>query len=145
VAARFRFGRSAAAGLLAVAALAAALVELPRSLRATQKRVADNAGLSLEQRELAAARAYNVNESLALRAGELLPRSAVFYVATGDGPGSVAAPPFYAFWLLPRRHTDEAGAAQWILDVGADPSRLGVKAKVVADLGGGAEILRVRR
>jgi hypothetical protein len=145
VAARIRSGRSAAAGLIAVVALGAAVVELPHSLRSAQRQVAANAGLSLEQRELAPARAYNVNESLALRAGELLPRDAVFYVATGDGPGATAAPPFYAFWLLPRRHTDQAAAAQWIVDAGADASRLGVKASVVADLGGGAEILRVRR
>ena len=131
--------------LIAVVALAAAVLELPHSLRLTQSRVAANAGLSLEQRELAAARAYDVNQSLAESAAQVLPRNAVFYVATGDQPGSTAAPPFLAYWLLPRRHTDDPGDAGWIVDFGADPSRLGVKAKVVQDLGGGAEILRVER
>ena len=137
--------RSAAAGLVAVVALVAAVVELPDSLRSTQKRVAANAGLSLEDRELAAARAYNVNQSLALTAAQVLPRTAVFYVATGDQPGATAAPPFLAYWLLPRRHTDDLSDAQWIVDFGADPGRLGVKARVVDDLGGGAEILRVEQ
>ena len=137
--------RSAAAGLVAVVALVAAVVELPHSLRSTQKQVAANSGLSLADRELAAARAYNVNQSLAVTAAQVLPRDAVFYVATGDQPGATAAPPFLAYWLLPRRHTDDLGKAQWVIDFGADPSGLGVKAKVVDDLGGGAEILRVER
>lgn len=137
--------RSAAAGLVAVVALVAAVVELPHSLRSTQKRVAANAGLSLEERELAAARANNVNESLVLSSAQVLPRDAVFYVATGDQPGSTAAPPFFAYWLLPRRHTDDPGKAQWIVDFGGDASRLGLKTRVVDDLGGGAEILRVER
>ena len=137
--------RSAAAGLVAVVALVAAVVELPHSLRSTQKQVAANAGLSLQDRELAAARAYGVNQSLAVAAAQVLPRDAVFYVAVGDQPGSTAAPPFLAYWLLPRRHTDKLGDAQWILDDGADSNALGVKTKVVDDLGGGAEILRVER
>ena len=145
VTARFPHVRSAAAGLVAVVALVAALVELPHSLRATQKRVAANAGLSLEQRELAAARAYNVNQSLAETAAEVLPRNAVFYVATGDQPSASADPPFLAFWLLPRRHTDNVSDARWIVDDGASSSGLGVPTKVVHDLGGGAQILRVER
>jgi hypothetical protein len=145
MASRFRDPRSAAAAALAVVALLAAVIELPRSLRRTNARIAANAGLSSLDRELDAARTYGVNQSLALRAAELLPRNAVFYVATGDQPGSVAAPPFYAYWLLPRRHTDDPGRAGWILSVGADPAKLGVRYDVAADLGGGAEVLRVRR
>ena len=80
--------RSAAAGLIAVVALVAAIVELPHSLRSTQKQVAANAGLSLEDRELAAARAYGVNQSLAMAAAQVIPRDAVFYVATGNQPGA---------------------------------------------------------
>ena len=137
--------RSAAAGLIAVVALVAAIVELPHSLRSTQKQVAANAGLSLEDRELAAARAYGVNQSLAMAAAQVIPRDAVFYVATGNQPGATAAQPFFAYWLLPRRQAATLGDAQWIVDFGGDPSGLGVKAKVVDDLGGGAEILRVER
>ena len=136
---------SAAAALLVAVALVAAVKELPSSLRATQKEVETNAGLSSLDRELAPAHAFDVHESLAVRAAELLPKDAVFYVATGGGAGSVAAPPFYAYWLLPRRHTDDLGSAGWIVDFGADPAKLGVKVDVVADLGGGAEVLKVRR
>jgi len=136
---------SAAAALLVAVALVAAVKELPSSLRATQKEVETNAGLSSLDRELAPAHAFDVHESLAVRAAELLPKNAVFYVATGGGPGSVASPPFYAYWLLPRRHTNDLGSAGWIVDFGADPAKLGVKVDVVADLGGGAEVLKVRR
>jgi hypothetical protein len=135
---------STAAVLLAVVALLAAVKQLPSSLRATQTRIAANAGLAPVARELDPARAFGVNQSLALRADELLPKDAVFYVATAGQPGSVAAPPFYAYWLLPRRHVNDANAAQWILSFGADPTQLSVPVDVVADLGG-AQVLRVHR
>lgn len=131
--------------LLAVVALVAAVKQLPSSLRATQAQIETTAGLSPQERELAPAHAFDVHESLAVRADEILPKDAVFYVATGGGPGSVAAPGFYAYWLLPRRHTDDLGSADWILNFGADATQLGVKVEVVADLGGGAQVLRVRR
>jgi hypothetical protein len=144
VAPRFRHLTSGAAALLAVIALVAAVKELPSSLRKAQEQVETNAGLSSVDRELAPARVYQVNGSLLLRAEELLPRDAVFYVSTGGQPGLGAAPPFSAYWLLPRRHTDEAGSAQWILSFGGDPGQLGVHYEVVSDLGGGAELLRER-
>jgi hypothetical protein len=136
---------SVAAVLLAAVALLAALKQLPSSLRSTQAQTETNGGLSLLDRELAPARETGVHQDLALRAAALIPRNAVFYVATGGGPGSVAAPSFYAYWLLPRRRTDTAGAADWIVSFGADPASLGVKVDVVEDMGGGAQVLRVRR
>ena len=136
---------SVVAAVVVAVALLAAVKQLPRSLRATQAQVDTNAGLSSLDRELAPAHAYDVHESLALRAAELLPRNAVYYVATGSGAGAVAAPPFYAYWLLPRRRTDNVGSAAWIVNFGADASQLPVKFDVVADLGGGAQVLRVRR
>jgi hypothetical protein len=131
--------------LLAVVALGAALWQLPDSLRSSQREVDAYKSLSLQQRELAPATAYSVHADLALRAAQVLPRDAVFYVATGTQPGSDAAPPFYAYWLLPRRHTDDLGTADWVVAFGADVASLGVKTDVVEDLGGGAEILRVHR
>jgi len=145
MAARSRHLTSGAAALLVVVALLAAVKQLPSSLRATQAQIETNAGLSPLDRELAPAHAFDVHESLALRAAELLPKDAVFYVATGSGAGSVAAPPFYAYWLLPRRRTNDLGSADWIVNFGADAAKLGVKVDVVADLGGGAQVLRVRR
>jgi hypothetical protein len=136
---------SAAALLIAAVALLAAVKQLPSSLRATQTRIAANEGLSPVERELDPARAFGVHQGLALRADELLPRDAVFYVATTAGQaGAVAAPPFYAYWLLPRRHTDNLGLAQWVLSFGVDPTQLAVGVDVVADVGG-AQVLRVRR
>jgi hypothetical protein len=136
---------ASAAVLIAVVALLAAVWELPSSLRATQAHITTTAGLSLAERELAPGLAYGVHADLAVRAAQVIPRNAVFYVATGSGAGSVASPPFYAYWLLPRRHTSELGNADWIVNFGADASTLGVKVDVVLDLGGGAQVLRVRR
>lgn len=145
MAARTRHVTSAVAVLLVAVALVAAVKQLPSSLRAAQAQIETNAGLSPLERELAPAHAFDVHESLALRADELLPKDAVFFVATGGGAGSVAAPAFYAYWLLPRRRTNDVGSADWIVNFGADATRLGVKVDVVADLGGGAQVLRVRR
>lgn len=138
--------RSAAAGLLLAAiALVAAVKQLPHSLRAEQARISTNAGLTPLERELAPARAFDIHEELAVRAAQLIPRNGVFYVATGTSAGSVGSPPFYAYWLLPRRRAADITSADWIVDFGADPAQLGVKVDVVADLGGGAEVLKVRR
>lgn len=145
MASRSRHLASAAAALLVAVALLAAVKQLPRSLSSEQAQVETNAGLSNLDRELAPAHAFDVHESLAVRAADVMPRDAVFYVATGAGAGSVAAPSFYAYWLLPRRRTTELGSAGWIVNFGADATKLGVKFDVVADLGGGAQVLKVHR
>ena len=134
------------AALLALVALAAAAKQLPSSIRAQEASVAGNAPLSRLDRELAPARDFGLNPALALRADEVLPRDAVFYVVTGPGlpSGHDAAAPFSAYWLLPRRHTDDPRRADWILSYGADTAALGVDFEVVADLGDGEKLLRVR-
>jgi hypothetical protein len=130
--------------LLAVVALVDAAKQLPTSLRATKARVDANTGLSSVRRELAPARQFGMNQALVLRAAEILPRDAVFSVV-GDRRAQVSgAALFYAYWLLPRRRTRDPRASDWILDWGEDPARLGVRTDVVADLGGGAKVLRVR-
>jgi hypothetical protein len=147
VAAGFRDLAAATAALLAAVALVAALEELPNSVSAVDARVAESAGLSRLERELAPTLAFGLNPTLVLRAEELLPRDAVFHVATGEGvvSGRDAAAPFAAYWLLPRRHTDDPRRAEWILSFGADESRLGVEVDLVEDVGAGARLLRVAR
>jgi hypothetical protein len=145
VATRLRQLTSQAAALLAVVALVDSAKQLPTSLRATNTRVEANAGLSSVQRELAPTRQYGMNQELVLRAAEILPRDAVFAIAGGRQARLSGAPFFYAYWLLPRRHTDDLSKSDWIVSWGADPSRLGVKVDVVADLGDGAKVLRVHR
>ena len=131
--------------LLAVVALVDAAKQLPDSIRTTRARVEANDGLPMVKRELAPAREYGINQQLLLRAAEILPRHTVFSFVGDRRARASGAPFFYAYWLLPRRHTNDPSASDWIVSWGADPSRLGVHADVVADLGGGAEVLRVRR
>jgi hypothetical protein len=147
VSGRFRQASRAGAALLAVVALVTAARELPGSLRTEDGLLAENAGRSRLQRELAPALAFDLDPSLVLLAAQKLPRDAVFYVATGPGlvSGRDAAGPFSAYWLLPRRHTDDIEQAQWILGFGVDPGRLGVPVEVVDELGNGDKLLRVRR
>jgi hypothetical protein len=147
VAARFRQLAAAAAALIAAVALISAMRELPKSVRASEAQVSENAPLSTLERELAPTRAFALSPSLVLRAEEVLPENAVFYVATGEGlaSGHDAAAPFSAYWLLPRRHTADPRRADWILSFGADVSQLGVDVDVVDDLGDGGKLLKVRR
>ena len=144
---RLRQLTSHAALLIAVVALLDSAKQLPTSLRATKARVDANAGLSSVQRELAPTRTpqYGIDPELALRAAEILPRDAVFSVVGDRRADASGALFFYAYWLLPRRHMVDPSAADWIVSLRADPSRLGVKADVVADLGGGRKVLRVQR
>jgi hypothetical protein len=147
VAAAFRQLTRAGAALLVVVAMVSAAKQLPSSVRAADAAIAENSGLSRLERELAPTRDFGLNPSLILRADERLPRDAVFYVAVGPGlaSGHDAAPPFSAYWLLPRRHTDDPRRADWILSFGADPAQLGVEIEVVEELGDGSRLLRVRR
>jgi hypothetical protein len=136
---------SGAAALLAAVALLAAARQLPRSLATAHARVETNAGLPHLQRELAPARFWGMNQRLLLRAERILPRDAVYSIAVGRRQASRGVLYFYPYWLLPRRRATDPARAQWIVLWGADRSRLGVATDVVAELGGGAEVLRVRR
>ena len=140
--------QAAAASIVALALLAA-VKELPRSLEEVDRRVTENTAFSELERDLAPARAFGLNPTLVLRAEEVLPADAVFYVARGSGQSTAldAAAPFSAYWLLPRRRTDDPLQADWILSFGADPAGLGVEVEVVeSDLGEpGWQLLRVRR
>ncbi len=139
----------AAAALIVALSLLSAVKQLPDSVREVDSRVRDNAELSGLERDLAPARFVGLNPTIILRAEELLPPDAVFYVARGPGQSSTldAAAPFSAYWLLPRRHTDDPHQAEWILSFGADPAALGVDVEVVeGDLGEpGWQLLRVVR
>lgn len=147
VAAGFRQLTRAGAALVVAVALVAAARQLPSSLRAQDALIEGSAGLSRLERELAPTRSFGLNPALVLAADERLPEDAVFAVAAGEGLGSGhdAAAPFSAYWLLPRRHTDDPARAGWILSFGADPAQLGVPVELVEDLGDGSKLLRVRR
>jgi hypothetical protein len=145
VAGRLRKLTAVAGLVLAGVALLAAVKQLPHSLRVTQAQVSTNAGQTRVQRELEPARAYGMHQDLAVRAAEVLPRHAVYYVATAGQPAAAGAESFYAYYLLPRRRTLDVHDAGWVVSWGADPKSLGVPTRVVADLGGGAEVLEVER
>ena len=142
---RLRQLTSHVALLVAVVALLDSAKQLPTSLRATKSRIDANAGLSSVQRELAPTRQYGMNQELVVRAAEILPRDAVFSIVVDRRASTSGAPFFYAYWLLPRRHTVDPSQADWIVSLRADRSRLSVKTDVVADLGAGAKVLHVRR
>jgi hypothetical protein len=136
---------SGAAAFLAVVALLAAARQLPRSLRTEHARVEADAGRSAFERELAPARYWRLNARLLLRADRILPPHTVYSVAVGRRQELMGVPLFYGYWLLPRRRAKHDRGAQWIVLWGKDRSRLAVKTDVVANVGAGAQVLRVRR
>jgi hypothetical protein len=149
VAARFRLLTQAAAAAIVALALLSAVKQLPDSVREADRRVRENAALSRLERDLAPARSFGLNPTLILRADELMPPHAVFHVASSPGQSTAqaAAASFSAYWLLPRRHTQDPRRADWILSFGVDPGTLGVEVELVeGDLGEpGWNLFRVRR
>lgn len=142
--------RRAAASLLAFLLLAAAVVELPRALRAADARVGLAAGMSRAERDLAPARAVNLEPALVLRAADVVPEDASYHVhvaedfAAADPVTAEAAAPFAAYWLLPRRQVAGPAEADWILSFGS-PGDMPVEAEVVEEPAEGQRLLRVTR
>jgi hypothetical protein len=75
-----------------------------------------------------------VDQALAkplLEARKLIPRSATFAVRVGTDPpvdGDIlqAVPLLFQYWLLPRRYTDDAHHADWVITYHHPVSTLGV-------------------
>ncbi|MEX2211326.1 MAG: hypothetical protein WD689_06130 [Gaiellaceae bacterium] len=143
---RLRDLTPAAAALLAAVAFVAAVGELPHSLRVTDAKLAEYDGLSHIERELYPTRGFGLNPTLLLRADALMPEDAVFHVVTGPGllAGHAAAPPFSAYWLLPRRATRDPRRADYILSFGGQIETLDVEVALVEDLGELGQLWRVR-
>jgi hypothetical protein len=140
-----------AAAALAYLVLAAAVVELPRAVRAAGDRADLGAGMTRTERDLAPARAVDLEPALVLRADELAGEEERYHVAvSGDfaaahGATLEAIEPFAAYWLLPRRAVPAPADADWILSYGVAPEDVGANVAVVEEPVEGQWLLRVRR
>lgn len=133
---------------LAAAALLAALVvaawHLPGELRRWDNLAA---AADARSRELPAASLFGIDPAAFGRAARLLPRDAVFYVATPKRGGlpALAFPNLAAGSLLPRRRTLDLRQAGWIVAFRADPRKLGVPVQRVVRLANGVRAAEVAR
>jgi hypothetical protein len=140
-----------AAAVLAYLVLAAAVVELPRAVRAAGDRAELAAGMTRTERDLAPARAVDLEPALVLRAGELAAEEERYHVVVADDFGAAGAvtleaiEPFAAYWLLPRRAVAAPREADWILSYGVPPGGVGADVEVVEEPVEGQWLLRVRR
>jgi hypothetical protein len=85
---------------------------------------------------------------LALR--NVIPRDATFAVRVGLEPpvdSSIldAIPPLLTYWLLPRRYTDDAHAAEWVITFHHPSETLGVKIRRDISLGRDFHAVEVAR
>jgi hypothetical protein len=137
--------------MLAFVVLATAVMELERAVQVASGRADFAAGMTRTERDLAPARALDLDPALVLLAEARIPEDATYHIVVAEDfapPSSVtleAIRPFGAYWLLPRRQVDDAGAADWILSYGVPPDRLPVETDVIGEPVDGQWLLRVHR
>jgi hypothetical protein len=92
-----------------------------------------------------------VHPEIFVAASKAMPRDALYYVVTGPGvPGASASAlgwvrPFAAYWLLPRRRTDDLAQAEWVLSYGGDPASTGLQFRRTVALGPRILLAQVKR
>ena len=147
----------AACGLLVAAALGVSIWRLPDVFRDAQGQVDAVAGLTREQRGLAAGREFDLETDTYVAAAKIIPPDATYYVATGthglDFTGYkgnlrqvfAKVPVFAGYWLLPRRLTIDPHQADWIYSYGGDLKALGLKYSRIIVIKPGWEVAEVQR
>jgi hypothetical protein len=142
----------AACGLLIAAAAGVTVWRVPDAARDAQRDVDRVAGLGRLERGLSAGREFDLETDVYVAAAQLIPRDATYYVATGTNGIAVSsanvlpkAPVFAGYWLLPRRITNDAHRAGWILSYGGDLDSLGVRYSKVITIKEGWKVAEVAR
>lgn len=137
--------------LALLAAVGVGLWRIPGAFRSSQQAVDTVHGLTPIERSLLPARSFDISTELFVAAAKDLPVDTTFYVATGTRGIDVSnefvlpkTPIFAAYWLLPRRETNDPQQADWVLSYGGDLSALGLDYARVIDAGPGQQLAEVR-
>ena len=137
--------------LALLAAVGVGLWRIPGAFRSSQQAVDTVRGLTPVERSLLPARSFDISTELFVAAAKDLPVDATFYVATGTRGIDISnefvipkTPIFAAYWLLPRRETNDPQQADWVLSYGADLSALGLDYARVIDVGPGQQLAEVQ-
>jgi hypothetical protein len=133
-------------------AAGAALWQLPHVAREVHADIANGRSLTPLQRALGPTEGVRlVHPEIFLAASKAMPRHALYYVVTGPGvPRATASAlgwvrPFAAYWLLPRRRTDDLPQAEWVLAYGGDPASTGLRFRRTVVLGPRILLAEVKR
>jgi len=148
---RYRLSTGRALVWLALlAAVGVGLWRAPGTFRSSQRAADVVRGLTPVQRSLLPARSFDISTELFVAAAQDVPLDATFYVATGNGIDVsnqyvlLKAPIFAAYWLLPRRMTNDPERADWVLSYGADLSTLDLDYARVIEVGQGQQLAEVQ-
>ena len=135
--------------LLAVVVVTAALRVVPAFDRVSEQ-IDEQRGLTRLQREVASARAVDIDPRPIEAAAARIPRDATFAILVGaDYPFSheisgQTLPAWAAYRLLPRRRVADAAAADWVISYGEPLAPHNVYPAQTIDLGLGVTLARVR-
>jgi len=137
--------------LALLAAVGVGLWRIPGAFRSSQQAVDSVRGLTPVERSLLPARSFDISTELFVAAAKDLPVDATFYVATGTKGIDISnefvlpkTPIFAAYWLLPRRETNDPQQADWVLSYGANLSALGLDYARVIEVGPGQQLAEVQ-
>jgi hypothetical protein len=107
-------------------------------------------GLSRLERELAPARAVDIDPRPIERAAELIPPDGTFAILVGERYpftheiSGLTLPAWAAYRLLPRRRVTDAASADWVISYDADLAPHSVFPVRTYDLGLGVTLVRSR-
>ena len=135
--------------LLLIVVVAVALRVVPAFDRVNEQ-IGEQSGLTRLQREVAPARAVDIDPRPIEAAAERIPRDATFAILVGAGyPFSheisgQTLPAWAAYRRLPRRRGADAAAADWVISYGEPLAPHNVYPAQTIDLGLGVTLARVR-
>jgi hypothetical protein len=131
-----------------LAACTVLVIYYPRTIQSLDRRADENSSLSFQDRAIAGGNGVVVTQDALVYARAVIPRDASYQVVVGpnlpDQKRQFLAfvPDFFRYYLMPRRPSN---APSWIVCYGCERSRLGDRFQVVADIGEGIAIGRLRR
>jgi hypothetical protein len=114
------------------------------------KQIDATRGLTRLQRELAPARAVDIDPRPIERAAALIPRDATFAILVGRGypfsheVSGLTLPAWAAYRLLPRRRVADAATADWVISYQEELAPHLVVPRRTIDLGLGVTLVQVR-
>jgi hypothetical protein len=139
----------AGAAILALVVVATAIRVVP-AFRWVDRELASTSGLTRLQREVAPARAVDIDSRPIERAAQLIPEDGIIAILVGeDYPfthdiSGFKAPSWASYRLLPRRYVPDAASAEWVISYDADLAAHSVLPKQTYDLGLGVTLVRQR-
>lgn len=140
-----------AALVVAAAASAALLWQVPHGFRAVEGEIRGGESLTRGQLELAPARSFDMATELFSAAVATIPPRSTYFFVNGPGAGTTnpltlaKAPVFAGLYLLPRRQVKDPALADWVVSYGGDLGGTGLRYARTIDVLPGFQLAEVQR